>query len=233
MYIYICIYIYIYVYIYRLWFSDGASCFNPVLRRGPLRWQPNHWAHRRTSNRRMGISSQGICQWSPGIVSSGCIQDKNTLPVGSPNYSGIAEMDINKKHTLLIFTDMILNDLNAASANPSHWGDVSHGGQHRNATMLDLGGATSLEVLHASVGGKAGGIPKSDGGLNAQLIFECTQRRRSVVGPVTPGTSCETILQNHQNRFTSRKLLLYTPQRPCRHMWTYVWLTLANYDGMT
>jgi hypothetical protein len=41
--------------------------------------------------------------------------------------------------------------------------------------MLDLGGATSLEVLHASVGGKAGGIPETHGSLNAQLIFECRQ----------------------------------------------------------
>jgi len=35
---------------------------------------------------------------------------KNTLPVGSPNYSGIAEMAINKQHALMIFTEMILND---------------------------------------------------------------------------------------------------------------------------
>ena len=45
-----------------------------------------------------------------GIVSPGCIQEKNILPVGSPNHSGIADMDINIKHTLLIFTEMILND---------------------------------------------------------------------------------------------------------------------------
>ena len=84
--------------------------------------------------------------------------------------------------------------LNAASANPSHWGDVSHGGQHRNATMLDLGGATSLEVLHASVGGKAGGIPETHGRLHAEFILECAQRRCCVVGPVSPGASGQTIL---------------------------------------
>ena len=28
-------------------------------------------------------------------------------------------------------------------------------------TVLDLGGATSLEVLHASIGGKSGGIPEN------------------------------------------------------------------------
>ena len=47
-----------------------------------------------------------------GIVSSGCIQEKNTLPVGSPNYSGIAEMAINNKHALMIFTEMILHPRN-------------------------------------------------------------------------------------------------------------------------
>ena len=38
--------------------------------------------------------------------------------------------------------------------------------------MLDLGGATSLEVLHASVGGKAGGIPETHGRLHAEFILE-------------------------------------------------------------
>ena len=84
--------------------------------------------------------------------------------------------------------------LNAASANPSHWGDVSHGGQHRDTTMLDLGGATSLEVLHASVGGKAGGIPETHGRLHAEFILEGAQRRCCVVGPVSPGASGQTIL---------------------------------------
>ena len=74
--------------------------------------------------------------------------------------------------------------LNAASANPSHWGDVSHGGQHRNATVLDLGGATSLEVLHASIGGKSGGIPETHGRLHAEFILECAQGRWLVVGVV-------------------------------------------------
>ena len=81
-----------------------------------------------------------------------------------------------------------------ASANPSHWGDVSHGGQHRNATMLDLGGATSLEVLHASIGGKSGGIPETHGRLHAEFILEGAQRRCCVVGPVSPGASGQTIL---------------------------------------
>ena len=60
--------------------------------------------------------------------------------------------------------------------------------------MLDLGGATSLEVLHASVGGKSGGIPETHGRLHAEFILECAQRRCSVVGPVSPGASGQTIL---------------------------------------
>ena len=106
----------------------------------------------------------------------------------------LSKWPLTKKHTLMIFTEMVLNDLSAAIANPSHWGDVSHGGQHRNATMLDLGGATSLEVLHASVGGKAGGIPETHGRLHAEFILECAQRRCCVVGPVSPGASGQTIL---------------------------------------
>ena len=41
--------------------------------------------------------------------------------------------------------------------------------------MLELDGATALERSHISVRGKSDGIPKSDGGLNAQLIFEGCQ----------------------------------------------------------
>ena len=37
------------------------------------------------------------------------MQEK-TLPVGSQDYSGIVEKAINKKHALLIFTEMVLND---------------------------------------------------------------------------------------------------------------------------
>ena len=84
--------------------------------------------------------------------------------------------------------------LNAASANPSHWGDVSHGGQHRNTTMLDLGSTTSLEVLHASVGRETCGIPETHGRLHAEFILEGAQRRCCVVGPVSPGASGQTIL---------------------------------------
>ena len=84
---------------------------------------------------------------------------------------------------------------------PSHWGDVSHGGQHRNATMLDLGCTTSLEVLHASVGCETCWIPKSDWGLHTEFILKGAQRRISVVGPVSPGASGQAILRTaHQTR---------------------------------
>ena len=172
-----------------LWFSQPLR--NPVLRLGPLRWQPNHWAHRRTSNRRMAISNQGICQWSPGDCFIGTHSRTNCQEIPQI-YRVFAEMKtITKTYT----TETILN---AASANPSHWGDVSHGGQHRNATMLKFCLATSLEVLHASVGRKTCWIPKSDWGLHAEFILECSQRRCRVVGPVSPGASGQTILVHGQ-----------------------------------
>ena len=130
-----------------------------------------------------------------GLFHRDAFKKNNTLPVGSPNCSVIAEMDINKKRTLLILTEMILNHLKrSCSIHSSHWGDVSHGGQHRNATVFDLGGATSLEVLHASIGGKPGGIPETHGRLHSEFILERAQRRVGVVGPVSPGASGQTIL---------------------------------------
>ena len=100
-----------------------------------------------------------------------------------------------KHFQTLIKTYVAETILNAASANPSHWGDVSHGGQHRNATMLKFCLATSLEVLHASVGGKACGVPETHGRLHTEFILECAQRRCCVVGPVTPGASGQAILR--------------------------------------
>ena len=41
--------------------------------------------------------------------------------------------------------------------------------------MFELDRATALENSHITVRSKSDGIPKSDGGLNAQLIFECRQ----------------------------------------------------------
>ena len=41
--------------------------------------------------------------------------------------------------------------------------------------MFELDRATAFENSHITVRSKSGGIPRSDGGLNAQLIFECSQ----------------------------------------------------------
>ena len=61
--------------------------------------------------------------------------------------------------------------------------------------MLKLCLATSLEVLHASVGRKACWIPETNGRLHTKLILKGTQRRSCVVGPVTPGASSQAILK--------------------------------------
>ena len=68
--------------------------------------------------------------------------------------------------------------------------------------MFELRLSAALEVLHAAIGGEACGIPKSDGVLNTELVLERTQWRCSVVGPVTPGASCQTIL-SCENKYTS------------------------------
>ena len=118
---------------------------------------------------------------------------KNELPVDAATISCMQKW---KHYQTLIKTYIAETILNAASANPSHWGDVSHGGQHRNATMLKFCLATSLEVLHASVGGKACGVPETHGRLHTEFILECAQRRCCVVGPVTPGASGQAILRH-------------------------------------
>ena len=104
---------------------------------------------------------------------------------------------------------------------------VAHGCHHGNPSMFELDGATALECSHITIRSKSDGIPKSDRGLNAQLIFECAQRRCGVVGPVTPGASCETILltvirtdSRAANYFFS--LLERHATNSQRHMWTYV-----------
>ena len=133
-------------------------------------------------------------------------------------YSVIAETEMLTK---TYFTETILN---AAPANPSHWGDVSHGGQHRNATMLDLGGATSLEVLHASVGGKSGGIPETHGRLHAEFILEGAQRRCCVVGPVSPGASGQTILGHGQRSKAQGGSSKISKMFPLRSEYQYIYI---------
>ena len=76
----------------------------------------------------------------------------------------------------------------------SLWRDVSHCREHGDAAVLDFSLATTLEVLHASVGRKTGGVPKSNRILDTELVLEGTQRRGGVVGPITPRTASESIL---------------------------------------
>ena len=74
--------------------------------------------------------------------------------------------------------------------------------------MLQFGLAAALEVLNAAIGGEACGIPKSDWVLHTELVLERTQWRCSVVGPVTPGASGQTILscENNQKHIILHKL---------------------------
>ena len=60
--------------------------------------------------------------------------------------------------------------------------------------MFQLGLPASLEVLNRAIRGESGGIPKPDWFLHAKLVLEGTQRRRCVVGPVTPGASGQAVL---------------------------------------
>ena len=76
--------------------------------------------------------------------------------------------------------------------------DVSHCGEHRDTSVLQLRLAAALEVLHAAVGGESGWIKESDRILHTKLILERTQRRRGVVGPITPRGSGQSILEEPQ-----------------------------------
>ena len=73
--------------------------------------------------------------------------------------------------------------------------DVSHCRKHGDASVLQFGLATALEVLHAAIGGEACWIPETHWVLHSELVLERAQRRCGVVGPVTPSASGETILQ--------------------------------------
>ena len=66
------------------------------------------------------------------------------------------------------------------------WRDVTHCCEHGNSSVLQLGLAAALEVLHTAICGESSGIPKSNRILHSELVLECTQRRSSVVGPVSP-----------------------------------------------
>ena len=75
------------------------------------------------------------------------------------------------------------------------WSHISHGGKHCNATMLDFSLTSALVSINIAVSCKSNWIPKSKRRLCAHLILKCSQRRSSVVGPVTPCTSGQAILR--------------------------------------
>ena len=132
--------------------------------------------------------------------------------------------------------------LNAAPENPSHWGDVSHGGQHRNATMLDLGSTTSLEVFHASVGRETCGIPETHGRLHAEFILEGAQRRMLCSWPSRPkrfqsepscvhGSHCKdrrqkVVSPRYHEISTFSEMLLWLSQ--CQYIYIYICLDESN-----
>ena len=74
------------------------------------------------------------------------------------------------------------------------WGNIAHCGKHRDPSVLKFGLTTSLEVLNAAISGKACGIPEPGWRLHTQLVLERSQRRGSVVGPVSPCASGQAIL---------------------------------------
>ena len=50
--------------------------------------------------------------------------------------------------------------------------DISHCREHRDASVLQLGLAASLEVLHATIGGEACWIPETHWVLHAELVLK-------------------------------------------------------------
>merc|ERR1711956_94181 len=67
--------------------------------------------------------------------------------------------------------------------------DVSHGGQHADAAMLDLRLPASGEILRITIRSKAGRVPETHGCLNAQLILKSPQWRTGV-GHLCPAFYC-------------------------------------------
>jgi len=63
--------------------------------------------------------------------------------------------------------------------------------------VLELNGSAALERVQVAVGGQAQRVPEAQRRLCTQLVFEGTQRRSSVIGPVTPGASGQAILKEH------------------------------------
>ena len=90
-------------------------------------------------------------------------------------------------------------------------------GKHGDATMLQLRLATSGEVLSAAIGREPCRVPEPHRCLHSKLVFEGTQRRSGVVGPVTPSAAGEAILHAAQEsvhaRHTENKKVLQANQK--------------------
>ena len=101
--------------------------------------------------------------------------------------------------------------------------------------MLQFGLAPALEVLNAAIGGEACGIPKSDWVLHTELVLERTQWRCSVVGPVTPGASGQTILscenKTHHSTQTNHYEGISTYQKHLLTAHTHTHLSVGNYTS--
>ena len=98
------------------------------------------------------------------------------------------------------------------------WSNVAHGCEHGDSAVLQLCLTTSLEVLHATVCGESCGVPKPNGFLHTKLVLEGAQRRCSVVGPVTPGASGQTILYDIRASIHTGSLqfqLKHPSTKPC------------------
>ena len=101
--------------------------------------------------------------------------------------------------------------------------------------MLQFGLAPALEVLNAAIGGEACGIPKSDWVLHTELVLERTQWRCSVVGPVTPGASGQTILscenKTHHSTQNNHYEVISTYQKHLLTAHTRTHTSVCNYTS--
>jgi len=66
------------------------------------------------------------------------------------------------------------------------WRDVAHGGEHANATVLDLHGTTALEGVGVSIFSQAERIEETKRCLCSKLVFERAKWRVCEERPVSP-----------------------------------------------
>jgi len=71
--------------------------------------------------------------------------------------------------------------------------------------MLDFYGTPTPERKLISIFGKSNRIPETNRSLHSKLILKSSQGRVSVVCPIPPCRSCESILEEHANDGHHRK----------------------------